>query len=80
MKQICKVHPSEKACKSCIKVQDETGVVKSCRECRLDNDTHELVQIIPGGLFTRDKALVLKSGKIEKVDLDRVYDIKNKED
>jgi peroxiredoxin len=51
------------------------NMVDDCSRCKLNTDTYELLQI-GTGFWSGDYAMVQKDGKITKVSLNRVYDIK----
>ena len=67
---ICKVKPEKRICKSCLEVQVMCNVVETCKQC-LDNKPYCTLLHLEG-----DYAHVLNDGKIEKVSLDRIYDVK----
>lgn len=50
-------------------------MVDDCSKCKLNTDTYELLQIGAGFLGV-GYAMVQKDGKITKVSLSRVYDVK----
>ena len=77
LKMKCKVLPSkENDCYGCIDWQINAGMVKDCSVCDLRNTEYELINV-GTALFTGDYAMVLKDGKIRKVPLDRVYNIRH---
>jgi peroxiredoxin len=51
------------------------NVVDDCIKCKLNTDTYELLQV-GTGFWSGDYAMVKKDGKITKVSLNRVYDVK----
>lgn len=72
----CKVKPSASECRRCGDTADHFGGVPNCFDCPYDKRTYELLSIESG--FFGDYAFVLIDGKIHKVALDRVYDIKTR--
>lgn len=73
--KICKVRPDYSTCSACIAAQEMFNVVDDCSRCKLNTDTYELLQI-GTGFWSGDYAMVQKDGKITKVSLNRVYDVK----
>ena len=73
--KICKVRPEHSTCSNCIDMQMVYGVVSNCSTCKSNTDTYELLQI-GTGFLSGDYAMVQKDGKITKVSLSRVYDVK----
>ena len=63
---------SEKKARS---TQEMFDVVDDCSKCKLNTDTYELLQV-GTGFWSGDYAMVQKDGKITKVSLNRVYDVK----
>ena len=52
--------------------------IQDCSKCPYANDVYELISVGAErvGLFgSKDYAMVLRDGRIQKVDLSRVYDI-----
>ena len=73
--KICKVRPDHSTCSACIATQEMFNVVDDCGKCKLNTDTYELLQI-GTGFWSGDYAIVQNEGKITKVSLNRVYDVK----
>lgn len=73
----CKVRPSSGECNSCIDTSDFFNQTPNCGKCGYNTIRYELVGVV-SGLFN-DYALVQANGKIEKVSLGRVYDIREGE-
>ena len=73
--KICKVRPDHSACSACLATQEMCNVVDDCSKCKLNTDTYELLQIGVGFLSV-GYAMVQKDGKITKVSLSRIYDVK----
>jgi hypothetical protein len=73
--KICKVRPDHSTCSACVATQEMFNVVDDCSRCKLNTDTYELLRI-GTGFWSGDYAMVQKGGKITKVSLNRVYDIK----
>lgn len=68
--KVCKVMPDRSICSQCLAITD-------CKACKLNTGTYELLQI-GTGFWSGDYAMVQKDGKITKVALRRVYDVKEK--
>lgn len=73
--KICKVRPDHSTCSACIAIQEMFNVVDDCGKCKLNTDTYELLQI-GTGFWSGNYAMVQNGGKITKVSLNRVYDVK----
>ena len=73
--KICKVRPDHSTCSACIATQEMFNVVDDCGKCKLNTDTYELLQI-GTGFWSGNYAMAQKGGKITKVSLNRVYDVK----
>lgn len=73
--KICKVRPDRSTCSDCLATQEMYNVVDDCSKCKLNTDTYELLQIGAGFLGV-DYAMVQKDGKITKVSLSCIYDVK----
>lgn len=74
--KICKVRPDRSICFACLATQEMYNVVNDCSKCKLNTDTYELLQIVVGFLSVGYYAMVQKDGKITKVPLSRIYDVK----
>ena len=74
--KICKVRPDYSTCSACVATQEMVDVVDDCSKCKLNTDTYELLQV-GTGFWIGDYAMVQKDGKITKVSLNRVYDVKD---
>ena len=70
--KVCKVRPDRSICSQCLDISDSVDIIPDCKECA---DTYELLQI-GTGFWSEDYAMVQKDGKITKVALSRVYDVK----
>ena len=68
--KVCKVMPDRSICSQCLAITD-------CKTCELNTGTYELLQI-GTGFWSGDYAIVQKDGKITKVALRRVYNVKEK--
>lgn len=73
--KICKVRSDRSTCSACIATQEMFNVVDDCSKCKLNTDIYELLQIWTG-FWSGNYAMVQKDGKITKVSLSRVYDVK----
>ena len=77
MKILCKVNPDNNTCCGCIDDQ-WSGVIKkkSCKECLSRIPDYEILQL-GHTFFGGDWAMVLNDeGKIERVKLSRVFDVR----
>lgn len=72
--RICKVKPDSATCHACVETQEMFGVVDDCGRCDVKIREYELVKV--GVSFWVAYALVMKDGVINKVSLNRVYDIR----
>ena len=70
----CKVKPSASECRMCADICDEHDQIPKCDKCGYKALKYELLEIV-SGIFN-DYAFVQRDGKISKVALDNVYDIK----
>ena len=73
MTRKCKVKPSGFECYMCTETADGCGVIPDCSKCSYDAPC-ELISI-GSSFWSGDYAMILRNGQIEKVSLDRVYDI-----
>ena len=73
----CKVKPSAGECRMCADTTDYYNQIPDCSKCGYKNARYQLIEIV-SGLFN-DYAFVQSNGKVMKVSLDRVYDIKEGE-
>ena len=73
----CKVKPSASECQMCADTADYFDGIPNCSQCGYKTIRYELLEIV-SGIFN-DYAFVQSNGKISKVVLDRVYDIKEED-
>ena len=73
--KICKVRPDHSTCSACVATQEMIKKYKEGAEEINESDTYELLQV-GTGFWSGDYAMVQKDGKITKVSLNRVYDVK----
>lgn len=72
----CKVEPEKEVCEVCMSLSNSGFIYTSdCSTCSCNTDEYELLRVGSDIIFG-DYAMVLKDGRIHKVDLDRVYDVK----
>lgn len=69
----CRVKPSAYQCYACGEVADFFNQVPNCEDCSYKKERYVLVGIV--SKFFNDYAYVERDGTIDKVELDRVYDI-----
>ena len=75
-KLICKVRLDRNVCCGCIDNQIDSNNFKSCEGCGLKEQEYEIIKV-GHSLFIGDWAIVLSAdGKIGRVALNRVYDVK----
>ena len=72
----CKVKPSRSECRICADTADHFNGMPNCSQCPYENIRYELIDIVSG--FFNDYAVVQREGKISKVYLHNIYDIKEK--
>lgn len=73
----CKVKPPASACCSCIDIAESYNHTPDCKNCSYNTTRYEIVQI--GSNFWGGYAIIQNEGKLEKISLDRVYDVQEKE-
>ena len=73
--EICKVKPDHATCSACVETQQIFDVVDDCSKCKLNTEIYELLQI-GTSFWSGDYAMVQKDGKIQKVSLKRIYDVR----
>lgn len=73
--KVCKVRPDHSICSQCLAISDMSDIIPDCKTCELNTDTYKLLQI-GTGFWSGNYAMVQKDGKITKVALHRVYDVK----
>lgn len=71
----CKIHPRPWRCRACIDVEDHFGMVPDCSECM--ETTYELIST-GTSFWSGDYAMVVVDGQVERISLDRIYDVKEK--
>lgn len=76
MKLICNVRPSAYTCRICIDMQENNRVLEDCGKCEFHNTIYEILDF-KHGLFTGTYALLLHNGKVEKVPINRLYNIRS---
>ena len=77
MKKICKVKPAYSTCKKCVDAQVQFNGFKDCETCLETQVDCELMKIVVStGFMGDDYAVVLCNGKLEKVLLNRVFDVR----
>lgn len=79
MDLICKVKPDANHCCSCIDIQEKEKKTIECETCDLVTREYEIISL--GHSFWKgDYAMVLdiSAGTIQRVSLDRIYDVKYK--
>lgn len=77
--KVCKVRPSASTCSACLDMQIEYKQIRNCAECSCNTQEYELLQI-GTSFWSGNYAMVLANGRVEKVALDRVHDIREKEE
>lgn len=72
--KICKIKPSDDICCSCLDGQIQHGVILDCVMCEHKLTSYELLSICHGLFY--DYAMVLMDGRIKKVPLKSVYNVR----
>ena len=75
VKRICRVRPSNFQCYMCDEMAQSCNTIPDCHKCIHEVEPCELISV-GTGFWSGDYAMVLHNGRIEKVSLDRIYDIK----
>ena len=75
--QTCKIKPLSSTCRDCMNIADSFNSIPDCNKCLYQTKRYDLIQI--GSNFCGGYAIVQSEGKLQKVALDRVYDIQEKE-
>ena len=78
MYKVCNVKPDNNTCCGCMDGQVNRGIFIPCSNCELKNRTYELLQLVSG--IKHDYAFVLFNGIVEKVPLDRIFNVKDRFD
>ena len=74
----CKIKPPVGACIACFDIDyDENEPRVHCSTCSYNTKRYELLEVKSG--LINDYAFIQSDGKIQKVSLDRVYDVKESE-
>lgn len=73
----CKLRPTAKECCRCIDSEDALNITISCNNCRYNTKRFELLGYV-GGAFSQ-YALVNSGGIVEKVNINRIYDIREED-
>lgn len=74
----CKVIPEQSACSACLETQQMFEMVEDCNKCELRNRIYDVIEV--GSNFWGGYVIVSYDGKLEKISLGRIFDIKNKEE
>lgn len=70
--KVCRVKPDDSTCFNC----KEWDMFTNCEKCPHELVNYELLGIGVGTMFRRDYAMILKDGKVQRVPLSNVYDIR----
>ena len=73
--KLCKVKPSGNRCMVCTDNQITLGNYWDCSRCEVGGAEYELISV-GTSFWTGDYAFVMKDGRIERVELKRVYDVR----
>lgn len=71
----CKVKPSEDDCRVCRIQAFHSESEVTCEKCKYDSYNYELMSV-GYNRSVGNWAMVLRNGQIERVELDRVYDVR----
>lgn len=70
----CKVKPTYFQCGVCLDWQIQNSVITLCDQCEAANKIHDLM------FMTDDYAVVMdETGALDRVEVDRIYDIKEED-
>lgn len=72
--KICKVKASTNDCCACIDYQIYSKILEDCSRCLFKKD-YELLKIVTP-IFGKPYALLIIEGKIAKIPLKRIYDVR----
>lgn len=75
--QTCKIKPLSSTCRDCMDIADSFDAIPDCKKCSHQTKRYDLIQI--GSNFWGGYAIIQSEGKLQKVALDRVYDVQEKE-
>lgn len=78
MPKTCKIKPLESTCRFCLETAMSFDAQPDCRDCLRQAIRYELIEI--GHNFWGSFAIVQAGGKLSKVSLSRVYDIREESD
>lgn len=73
--KVCKIMPDAFNCRACSDMAETCGAVPSCHQCH--EEEFELMEIAHS--FWGSSVVVIRNGKLEKVPMYRVYDVREKE-
>lgn len=74
--KVCKIKPIHSVCSACVDMAMSCGDVPNCQQCG-DEKEYELFETHFS--FWNSYVVIIKNGKLEKVGMSRVYDIREKE-
>ena len=72
--KVCKIKPDYGTCSACYDMAELSDEFPSCASC--SQEEYELLETHCS--FWNDYAVIIKDGKLEKVSMWRVYDIREK--
>ena len=75
--KVCKIKPARNVCLACTDRQISQNSYKACEECLGCKTGCELISVGTSWWFG-DYAMVVKNGVVQKVELSRVFDIKER--
>lgn len=75
--KVCKVNPKATTCRKCLGMAVSYDTDVNCEVCEEKNKEYELLQFACD-IDGNDYAFILREGKISKVKLHRVFDVKEK--
>lgn len=70
----CKISMDPDECKVCMDMEELYGNFHDCSKCLSNNARYELISV--GSNFFGSYAMVLSEGKIQKVPLNKIYDVR----
>ena len=71
--KVCKIKPEKSVCSACVDTAYEFGATPNCKNCH--NDENELLETHCS--FWNSYVVIIRKGKLEKVEMSRVYDIRD---
>ena len=74
--KVCKIRPIVRVCSACVDYAEKCGALPDCANCGCEKE-YEILDMRFS--FWNNYVVILKDGKIEKVDTSRVYGVRDTE-